>query len=266
MTGGTDTEIYRKKIKHYWGLEPLEGYGSTEAGTMCMQSWNFKGMTFFPDSCFLEFIPLEDLIEYEKNPNHPLKTVLFDELEVGIYELVFSNFHGGIFMRYRVGDMFEIISIGDEEINCTLPQVRYYSRDIDIIDIGSMARFSEKDIWKAIEETGINYFDWVARKEIIEGEPTLHIYLEVNPGVPLSETEVYELVDKHLSRQVTEFRDCKSMLNHNPLKVSLLRPGSFAGYMEAQQRAGADLGHYKPPHMQPKDHIMEKLFSIKSSS
>lgn len=263
MTGGTDTEIYRDKIEYYWGLKPLEGYGSTEAGTMCMQSWNFKGMTFFPDSGLLEFIPFKDLQEKEKNPEHPLPTVLFDELEVGIYELVFTNFHGGIFMRYRVGDMFEVISLEDEEIRCKLPQVRYYSRFIDIIDIGSMVRFSEKDIWKAIEGTGINYFDWIVRKEIIEGEPVLHIYIEVNPKAPISKTEAKELIDKHLSIQVSEFQDYKNMLNHNPLNVSILKPGSFSAYMEAQQKAGADLGHYKPPHMQPSDQILEKLLSVK---
>jgi phenylacetate-coenzyme A ligase PaaK-like adenylate-forming protein len=259
MAGGTDTEIYRAKIKHYWGFEPLEGYGSSESGTMCMQSWNFKGMTFFPDTCFLEFIPMEILEENEKNPDHPLSTVLFDELKVGIYELVFTNFHGGVFVRYRIGDLFEVISIGDEEIGCELPQVRYYSRLKDIIDIGSMARFSEKDIWKAIEGTGINYFDWVARKEIIDGEPSLHIYIEVKPETPISGSEAMELLDKHLSIQVSEFLDYKTMLNHNPLKVSILKPGSFTAYMDAQQKAGADLGHYKPPHMQPNDHIMEKL-------
>jgi len=32
--------------------------------------------------------------------------------------------------------------------------------------------------------------------------------------------------------------------------------------MDAQQRAGADLGHYKPPHMQPSDQIMENLHSV----
>jgi len=263
MTGGTDTEIYRDKIEYYWGLKPLEGYGSTEAGTMCMQSWNFKGMTFFPDSGLLEFIPIKDLLEQEKNPDHPLSTVLFDELEVGIYELVFTNFHGGIFMRYRVGDMFEVIALEDQEIGCKLPQVRYYSRFIDIIDIGSMVRLSEKNIWKAIESTGINYFDWIVRKEIIGSEPTLHIYIEVNPSAPISETEAMTLIDKHLSTQVSEFQDYKTMFNPNPLKVSILKPGSFAAYMDAQQKAGADLGHYKPPHMQPSDQILEKLLSIK---
>ena len=166
-------------------------------------------------------------------------------------------------MRYRVGDMFEVISLEDKEIRCKLPQVRYYSRFIDIIDLGSMVRFSEKDIWKAIEGTGIKYFDWIARKEIIEGEPALHIYIEVNPKAPISKTEAMELIDKHLSIQVIEFQDYKIMLNHNPLNVSILKPGSFSAYMEAQQKAGADLGHYKPPHMQPSDQILERLLSVK---
>ncbi|NIR92355.1 MAG: GH3 auxin-responsive promoter family protein, partial [Gammaproteobacteria bacterium] len=60
MTGGTDTNIYRHKIEEYWGLKPLEGYSSTESGNMAMQAWNFKGMIFFPDSAFLEFIKFED--------------------------------------------------------------------------------------------------------------------------------------------------------------------------------------------------------------
>lgn len=259
MTGGTDVDIYRDKIEYYWGLKPLEGYACTEGGTMCMQSWNYKGMTFFPDSCFLEFIPIEDIRKQEEDPDHPLSTVLFDQLEPGIYELVFTNFHGGIFVRYRVGDMFEVISLEDKDIQNKLPQVRFYSRVTDVIDIAGLARFSEKEIWKAIEDTKIPYQDWVVRKEINEGEPRLHIYIEARPEAIISENEAKELVDKHLSNHVEEFQELKRILNKNPLEVSFLRSGSFAAYMEAQRKAGADLAHIKPPHIQPSDKIMEIL-------
>jgi hypothetical protein len=262
MTGGTDTDIYRDKIEYYWGIKPLEGYACTEGGTMAMQSWNFKGMTFFPDSCFLEFIPLDDILEQEKNPDHPLSTVLFDELTNGIYELVFTNFHGGIFARYRVGDMFEVIALEDEEINCKLPQVRFYSRVKDIIDIGGFVRFSEKEIWQAIEDTQFEYHDWIARKEIVGNEPVLHIYIEFQPGVSISEDEAKKLVDKHLTNRVAEYADLKTMLKYDALKVSKLPTGSFAAYMDAQVNAGADLAHIKPPHMQPPDPIMESLLSV----
>lgn len=263
MTGGTDTDIYRDRIEYYWGIKPLEGYACTEGGTMCMQSWNFKGMTFFSDSGFLEFIPLEDILEQEKNPDHPLPTVLFDELDIGIYELVFTNFHGGIFVRYRVGDMFEVIALEDKEIDCKLPQVRFYSRVKDIIDIGGFARLSEKEIWQAIEDTKIAYHDWVARKEIVDGEPILHIYIEMQPGMSIPVTDAKELIDNHLAIRVSEYEDLKTMLNYDVLKVSMLPPGSFAAYMDAQVKAGADLAHIKPPHMQPPDTIMESLLSVK---
>jgi hypothetical protein len=263
MTGGTDTDVYRDRIEHYWGIKPLEGYACTEGGTMCMQSWNFKGMTFFPDSCFLEFIPLEDLLEQEKNPEHPLTTVLFDELDKGIYELVMTNFHGGIFVRYRVGDMFEVISLDDKEIDCKLPQVRFYSRTKDIIDIGGFTRLSEKEIWAAIEDTKISYHDWIARKEISDGEPIIHIYLELQPGVSMPEKDAKDLIDKYLSNLVSEYKDLKNMLEYDALKVSFLPTGSFAAYMDAQVKAGADLAHIKPPHMQPPDAIMESLISVK---
>jgi hypothetical protein len=228
-----------------------------------MQSWNFKGMTFFPDSCFLEFIPVEDILENEKNPDHPLSTVLYDELDLGTYELVMTNFHGGIFVRYRVGDMFEVVSLEDKEIGCKLPQVRFYSRIKDIIDIGGFARFSEKEIWHAIEDSQIVYHDWVARKEVNNQEPILHIYIELQPGVSIRPEDAKSLIDKHLSTRVSEYNDLKTMLKYDALSVSLLPNGSFAAYMDAQVKAGADLAHIKPPHMQPPDAIMESLLSIK---
>jgi hypothetical protein len=259
MTGGTDTDIYKDKIEHYWGLKPLEGYACTEAGNLAMQSWNFKGMTFFPDIAFLEFIPLEEHLKNQEDPNYIPQAKTYDELEEGIYELVFTNFHGGILMRYRVGDFFEIISLGDEEINSTLPQAKFYSRIIDVIDIGTLARFTERNVWKAIDTTGIPYQDWVARKEVLDTHPQLHLYIEPKDGAVISIDDAKGKIDRELSQLVPEYEDLKSILNYDPLRVSLLPAGAFTAYMSAQQESGADLAHIKPPHMQPLDKVMERL-------
>ncbi len=88
---------------------------------MAMQSWNCKGMTFFPDNDFLEFIPLDEHFKSNQNPDYQPKTLLYSELQPGIYELVFTNLLGGVFTRYRVGDLFEVISLRDEELNIDLP-------------------------------------------------------------------------------------------------------------------------------------------------
>jgi hypothetical protein len=264
MSGGTDTEIYKDKIEHYWGKKPLEGFACTEGGNLAMQSWNFKGMTFFPDSVFFEFIPMEEHTKQKEIPGHPIKTVLYDELEIGIYELVFSSFYGGVFVRYRIGDFFEVVSIGDPEIGTELPQLKFYSRADDILDLGGFVRLTERDIWMTIEEAGIPYSDWVARKELDKDSPRLHIYIEAI-GEPASPTEeIRDALDKQLSVKFRDYRDMKDMLGIDPLTVTVIPPGSFEAYMKLKMAAGADLAHLKPPHMQPSEDVLQTLLSATS--
>ncbi len=52
------------------------------------------------------------------------------------------------------------------------------------------------------------------------------------------------------------------MLGSNPLKITPLPAGSWARYIEEQQRAGADLAHTKPPHMQPSDKVVQQLLKV----
>jgi len=261
MTGGTDTEIYRDKIEYYWGKKPLEGYASTEGGNMAMQAWNAKGMVFFPDAGFLEFIPLDEHKKNLDDPDYQPKTVLYNELELGIYELVFSNFYGGVLVRYRIGDLFEVISIGDQELNSTLPQLQFYSRINDIIDLGNIARITERDVWKSIEATGVAYQDWIIRKEFKNDKSILHVYVELKPNSKVEETEFLDLLDQQLLKLVPDFQDYIEILGRNPLQVTFLKEGAFTAYMQAQVKAGADLAHIKPPHMQPSDAVMKRLIS-----
>ena len=261
MSGGTDTNIYRDKIEHYWGFKPLEGYACTELGNLAMQSWNFQGMTFFPDAAFLEFIPLEEHTKNQEDPEYKPKTVLYTDLQPGIYEIVLTSFHGGVFLRYRIGDFFEVAAQQDEEIGCLLPQLYFYSRVTDIIDIGNMARFTERDIWKALEEADIAYTDWIVRKEVLDTHPQLHIYIEPKPTASIDLNAAKEEIDRHLAQLVQDYDDLKSMFNYDPLVVSLLPKGAFGLYMKEQVEAGADLAHIKPPHMQPSDKITERLQS-----
>ena len=262
MSGGTDTEIYKDKIEYYWGKKPLEGFACTEGGNLAMQSWNYKGMTFFPDNAFLEFIPLEELNRHKNDPNHQIKTVLYDELEVGVYELVFSSFYGGVFVRYRIGDLFKVISIGDNEIGTKLPQLKFYSRADDLIDLGSFIKLTERDIWKTIEATGVKYNDWIARKEIIEDTARLHIYIELKHDPEISAEEFHSVLSKSFFNKFNDFKDLKEMLLIDPLLVTLIPDGSFAAYMRMKMESGADMAHLKPPHMQPSDEILNDLLSI----
>jgi len=259
MTGGTDTSIYKDLVEHYWGRMPLEGYACTEGGTMAVQAWNYQGMSFFPETNFLEFIPHEEIQKNQADPHYQPQTVLYHELEPGIYELVFTNFHGGIFTRYRVGDLFEVISTRDEELNIDLPQVRFYARKTDTLNLAGFAVLTEKNLWQAIEAADIPYHEWVARKEVKENKSYLHIYLEMEVDNHRSPNFIKEAVRETLRSQISDYRNLEEMLNYQALKVTLLNSGAFSAYMEYQQSQGADLAHTKPPHMKPTPEQMNTL-------
>jgi phenylacetate-coenzyme A ligase PaaK-like adenylate-forming protein len=266
MSGGTDTEIYKDRIEYFWGKKPLEGFACTEAGNMAMQAWNFKGMVFFPDNAFLEFIPIEEVRKSENDPTYQPKTFLYNELDLGIYELVLSNFNGGVLVRYRIGDLFEVISNEDEEIGSELPQMKFYSRTDDIIDLGNFLRLTERGIWKTIEATGIEYRDWVAQKNITESYPTLHLFIELAKKGSVPEEKVQEMIRQSFSAQFSDYVDMKEMLGIEPVVVRLIPSGSFAAYMKSKMEAGADLAHLKPPHMKPSDGILKELLTFPNGS
>jgi hypothetical protein len=262
MCGGTDTDIYRDRIKYYWGREPLEGYACTEGGNMAMQAWNYKGMTFFPDCDFLEFIPYEDHLKGKQDPSYHPQTVLLNDLKPGIYELVFTNLLGGVFTRYRVGDLFEVLSLRDEELNIDLPQVRFYSRSDDIIDLGGFTKLTERSIWQVIEASKFDYVDWTARKEEVGGDPILHLYIELSDSYEASSDQLTRLIRTGLQQVSSDFTDLEYMLGSNHLQVTRLANNSFMRYMEDRRCAGSDLAHVKPPHMQPSEEVLKRLLRI----
>jgi hypothetical protein len=256
--GGTDTSLFKDQIKEYWGREPVETYACTEGGILAAQMWNRKGLTFFPDVCFLEFIPEEEHVRSREDRTYVPSTVLLDEVEAGKrYELVITSFLGGTMVRYRIGDIIEIIALRDEELGVDLPQMVFYSKADDIIDIAGIARLTEKTIWQAIAEANFHYTDWVARKEYQDGRVVLHLYIEGNGGARAQ--EIRERIRHNLQRLDADYADLEKVWSMDPLWVTLLPSGSHQHYYEARQREGADLAHLKPPHMNPPDQALELL-------
>jgi hypothetical protein len=251
MIGGADSSVYRNLVVKYWGRNPVEGYACTEGGLLAMQAWNLKGMTFFPENAFLEFIPDEERVKERENSEYKPKTILYNELQPGVYELVFTNFHGGIMTRYRVGDLIEVTAVRDEEIGIDLPQVQYYARSSDVINLANLAFLTEKDIWHALEDADVEYTEWIARKVMAEEKAFLHLFVEAKLDNSLTEEEFRFRVKQSLIKTNTDIKDMEEMLGYDPLKLNLLNPGAFHAYMEYQKSQGADLAHTKPPHMNP---------------
>jgi len=152
IAGGTDTTVYREKIKEMWGRYPLNLYGCTESLIIAMQTWDYNSMTFVPYFGFLEFIPEAEYLRSKEDPSYQPSTVLLDEVQPGQnYEIVCTNFHGGPFVRYRIGDIVRITSLRNEELNIDIPQMVFYSRADDVLDF-TYTSFTESTVWQAIEK------------------------------------------------------------------------------------------------------------------
>jgi len=217
-------------------------------------------MTFLPDFNFLEFIPEEDFYKARDDESFQPSTQLLDEVQKGVYELVITNFLGGVFVRYRTGDLIEIISMEDTELGIKTPQMKFHARADGVIDVAGFTRLTEKAIWEAIIESGVDHVDWVMQKAYAKEKPYLHLYLELNGSGNLEETK--SLVHQSLAEIDSGYAELENMLGFDPLKISLLSKGAFARYIENMRANGAELAHLKPPRINPGDEIIQLLTSM----
>ena len=267
--GGTDSAIFKKRVEELWGRCSLELYAGTEGGIYATQTWDYEGMTFIPNLNFFEFIPEREWFKWQLDHSYQPKTILLDEVKAGEnYEVVITNLHGGALVRYRPGDMVRITARRNEKLNIDIPQMVFEKRADELIIIFGVGHLTEKLIWEAIENTGIPYTDWTARKEVIDNKPALHLYLELEGDYIASEQSVaaavYEELEKldrvyHFNVYKFAYGDAISFFDLKPVKVTLLPQGAFSSYISQQQAEGADLEHLKPPHINPSDEVLSLL-------
>jgi len=262
MSGGADGTVLKERVKKLWGRYPLDTYACAEGSLIATQTWDYDGMTFIPNLNFLEFIPETEHLKWQLDRSYEPRTVLLDEVKAGEnYEMVITNFHGGAMVRYRMGDVIRITSLRDEKLGIDIPQMAFENRVDDVIDIAGFVRLNEKVIWQAIENTSIAYEDWTVRKEVVEGSPVLHLFLELKDNYIASERGVATAVLEQFKKfdKGTFYGGLESMLDSNPIQVTLLPEGAFANYISQRQAEGADLAHIKPPHINPSEGVLSLL-------
>ena len=263
MSGGLDSGVYKNRIKELWGKYPLDTYTGTEGGIIATQAWDYGGMTFIPHLNFLEFIPEEEHLKWQIDHSYQPRAVLLDEVKAGEnYEIVITNFHGGALVRYRPGDMIKITSLRNEELGIDIPQMVFERRADDLIDF-VVIRLTEKNIWQAIESSGIPYVDWTAYKK--PGEAVLNLLIELKDDRRASAEDVasavyHQIMDSDNDAYTTSERrgDLVDMINFG-VEVTLLPRGAFASYTAQRQAEGADLAHLKPPHINPSERVLSLL-------
>jgi hypothetical protein len=259
---GLDTSIYKDAVTHYWGITPHESYAGTEGLVYAMQAWNRKGMTFVPDTVFLELIPYEQRKpEHREDEGYLPSTVLLSEVEEGkLYEIVITQFYGMPLLRYRLNDIIKVIAVRDEQAGINLPQIVFQHRVGETINLAGLAELDEKVIWQAIANTGIKYTDWLACKEYDQNQSFLRLYLELKEE--REPAEIATMIDQQLKMIDTDYKDVDDYLKLQPVRVTLLSSGTFQRYVDEKRKEGADLAHLKPNHVNAPEAVIQRLLQF----
>lgn len=249
MCAGTDNRCYKADLEKMWGIAPLEMFAGTEPTCIGCETWSQEGVYFFPDSCFYEFIPEDEMTKNMEDPSYQPRTVLWDEVVPGgIYELVLTVFKGGAFARYRVGDVFRCTGIGSELENNSIPRFQYIDRVPQVIDIAGFTRITERSINQAIELSRLPIEAWTAKKEFTENNrPYLHLYVELRRDNLINSALSIRILQDQLGIYFRyldqDYEDLKRILGVDPLKITMMKCGTFAAY---ERKFGAPIRKMNP--------------------
>lgn len=243
MVAGTDNNCYKDELEEMWGIRPMELFAGTEPSIIGTETWKREGMYFFPDTCFYEFIPEDEMMKNLDDPSYQPETCLMDEVIPGEkYEIVLSVLKGGAFMRYRVGDVYRCVGLKSAEDQTRIPRFMYLDRVPNIIDIGGFTRISENLIQSVVDLSGLSIENWTAAKEYTkDNKPLMHMYIELKSDSLANRAVSKELLKEHLTVYFKhadhDYKDLQRILGMDPLQITILRCGTFTEYERAYKKS-----------------------------
>ena len=249
MFAGTDNRCYKADLEKMWGVPPMELFAGTEPTCIGCETWNREGVYFFPDACFYEFIPEDELDKNMADPSYQPKTILWDQVVPGgIYEIVLTVFKGGAFARYRVGDVFRCTGIGSQLDGNNIPRFQYIDRVPSVIDIAGFTRITEKSINQAIQLSRLPIAAWTVKKEFNEDyRPYMHLYVELQRSNLVNSAISIRILQEQLGIYFRyldqDYEDLKKILGIDPLKITMLKCGTFEMY---EQKYGTTIRKMNP--------------------
>ncbi len=249
MVAGTDNHCYKDDLEELWGIRPMELFAGTEPSCIGTETWTRNGMYFFPDTCFYEFIPEKEMEKTLEDDKYQPNTYLMNEVVPGEkYELVITVLKGGAFVRYRVGDVYQCVGLENSADATKIPRFKYIDRVPSVIDIAGFTRISENSIQDVVDISGLPIENWIAVKEYNkQNRPIMHMYVEMKSEDLMNIAISKEILRDHLSIYFKyidqDYKDLKRILGMDPLEITILKCGTFAGYEIQKGRA---LKHINP--------------------
>ena len=253
MIAGTDNNCYKDDLEQLWGIRPMEIFAGTEPTCIGTEIWSRNGMYLFPDACFYEFIPEAEMLRSMEDHDYVPRTILMDQVVPGErYELVISVLKGGAFVRYRAGDVYRCVGIGDREEQTRIPRFVYIDRVPDVIDIAGFTRITENSIDHSIRLSGLAIRDWFAVKEYTENNrPRLHMYVELErsalSGMAVNTDVLKEHLGVYFKYLDSDYNDLKKILGVDPLKITVVKCGVFEEY---EKQCGKRIRRINPTQLE----------------
>jgi hypothetical protein len=226
--------ILKEEIKRVTGGYPKVIYGSTETMFSALPSIEHPGGFFFDwRVIYPEFIPEEkalttDAGRIDESPD----MVLMTDVEVGHrYQLVATPLKNDL-NRYIMPDIMECIDTGDSVLGSEAPVFTYYARCDKLVMLHNFTRISEEELIRVLRDSDIPLVEFTSRREMEGTRDYMKIYLELSKHV--EEDTVKERIEGQLLSFDKDWRDLKSYLRYDPLKVQILPRGSFSRYLDAR--------------------------------
>ena len=117
-----------------------------------------------------------------------------------------------------------------------------------MIDIAGFTRITEKSIQQAIQLSRLPIAAWTAKKEFTENyRPYLHIYVELERSNLINSAISIRILQDQLGIYFRyldqDYEDLKKILGIDPLKITLLKCGTFELY---ERRFGKQIRSMNP--------------------
>lgn len=245
---GNDSTLYKGDLERFWGVRPMEIMAGTEPSLIGTETWLRDGLVLFPDACFYEFIPEDEMWRSLDEPGYVPRTYLINELSPGrLYELVITVLRGGAFMRYRVGDVYRCLRLKNPAAGLDIPQFEFVDRRPDVIDIGGFTRITAHEIDKVIQLSGLQVARWCALKAYDENNHAylqLYVELDEEEHSPTSAQVIQEHLSVYFRFHDSDYASLKRLIKLEPLQVDLVAPGAFGRFEKSK---GRTLRRMNPP-------------------
>jgi len=258
LVAGMESQLYLEFFRDEFNLEPLQVYGSTEAGPL-MRGDPDRKTSLIPDlrTSYIEFMTEEGEIKD------------LDEVRKGeVYRVVVTPF-GSILFRYDMEDLVRVVDLRDDG----MPIFAFDGRNVTRVAIYTWYIVTPSVIVQALSKAGLRSSDkWAVVKLL---KPKEHLRFVMEKIWPHSEREAEKIIfeslleaERTIPHRGHTLRDYVSDFGiRDPsevVQVEYLRPGAFLRYQIVKAKAGSPIGQYKPPKIIPpeKTEIYDALRSI----